>query len=155
MLKNPYRSTLNSTNLIAAAAPATVLNQFIELGRYTLPAGVALELGAGVQSGQMDAVGRIYADLRTAAAVAVNGMVRLDLVNPQNRVIATLFEGRTDSLRNATLADRRTYIPFPKLNSAIGQDWAIVMKLQGDAAAVTATAAQSTVLVDCTFYDVA
>lgn len=156
MIKNPYRSTLNASQLLAASIPTTVAGQFIELGRYTLPAGVALSLGHGIQTGQADSVGRMYADFKddSTPAVDVDGMIRLDLHNPQDRVVSTLFEGRTESLRNATLTDRRTYIPMPEQPVTVGQDWSIVLKLMADTSGLDIDAAVTTILFDATFYDV-
>ena len=113
-------------------------NQFIEVGRVVVPSGTAYDLGVGDLKSQADAIGRIFADLRdttVAPGAKIDGIVRIDLHDPQNRVLRTVYQGRTEMLRTSQ-GDRRQQYPFSKRNVRAGWNYAFVLKVMPDAGAV-------------------
>lgn len=131
-LINPYRSALTAADLLDADT-ACVAGKFVEVGRYTVPAGMAICLGYGGLAGQDQAEGRIYSKLQKAGPAAVPGMVRLVLLDPQDRPVETLFEARTEQLETSA-TDRTQQMPFPEHPAKFGEDWTLSFQLKGDAA---------------------
>lgn len=152
-LVNSFRSTLINDDLISADT-LLILGQFIETGRVTIPAGVAMAIGYGPLRGHHEAIGRAYADFK-ASATDIDGLLRLDLHNPQDRVIKTLFESRTESLRS-TQTDRTVQLPFSDDTGVVfGEDWSLVLKIKADTLTdYTLVLATSIIMFDVTMYDV-
>jgi hypothetical protein len=152
---NPFRSALNKTNLITAASTTVVSTQYTELGRTVVQAGVALAVGYEQMGGQDSATGRIFADFRDAAAspgALVDGIIRLDIHNAQDRVEATIWEGRTEALRQVT-NDRGTWIPLPFINAVMKEDTALVLKFKADSASVVLGKTNTGLVIDTTVFD--
>jgi cellobiose phosphorylase len=153
VVQNPFRTTLGTADFMAGDV-ACVAAQYIELGRYVVQAGVALALGYEAMSGQDSANGRLYLDLKNnavAPGVAVNGKIRIDLHNAQDRVQSTIFEGRTERLRSSA-TDPRQQLPFPWINAIATEDVCFVLKFRADAA-VTVGKANTTLSMDATIYE--
>lgn len=151
---NPFRTTLGINDFMPTATVVTVANQFVELGRYTVQAGVALALGYESMSGQDSANGRLYLDMRdssTAPGLVADGRIRLDIHNAQDRVQATVFEGRTERLRSS-LSDPRQQLPFPWINAIATEDVVFVLKFRSDAV-VTVGRTNSKLSMDATIYE--
>jgi hypothetical protein len=150
---NPFRTTLGIGDFMVADVPV-VTNQFVELGRYTVQAGVALALGYGSMEGQDSANGRLYLDLRNNAAspgVVLNGKLRLDIHNAQDRVQATIWEGRTERIRTSA-TDPRQQLPMPWINAITTEDVSFVLKFRADAAG-TVGKANTVLSLDATIYE--
>lgn len=152
-IDRPFRSTLNKANLFAADK-AVVAGEFVQLGKYTIPAGVAIAPGYGAMEGQDTAAGRILiAMMNNAAApgVAIEGLLRLSVRNPQDRPVMILWESRTERVRLGA-TDPKIQVPFPWMNAIATEDFSLVLEFRADAAG-TAGSANSTCLVDVTTYD--
>lgn len=150
---NPFRTTLGTGDFMAADVLCAV-GQYVELGRNTVQAGVALALGYGSMEGQDSANGRLYLDVRNngvAPGVIANGKVRIDIHNAQDRVIATIFEGRTERLRTSG-TDPRQQLPFPWINAVNTEDVSFVFKFRADAA-VTVSKTNTILSMDATIYE--
>jgi hypothetical protein len=136
-LSNPYRSTFKATDF-AAADVTMVANQYVEYGRYTVKAGQGVALGYGALAGQDSATGRIYAKFidDTFGDVTVEeGMVRIEIRNPQDRPVKTIFEARTEALRTMVAAPSSDQlIPLPMMADVVTEDFSIVILFKADAA---------------------
>ena len=136
-LANPYRSTFRAANF-ATADVTMIANQYVEYGRYTVPAGQGVALGYGALAGQDSAIGRIYMKFIDDTAGDVTpeeGMVRIEIRNPQDRPVKTLFEGRTEALRTLIASPASNeMMPFPMMADVITEDFAIVVLFRADAA---------------------
>lgn len=142
-----YRSALTQADLIANASTVTVAGQYVKLGERKIFAGEQIALGVGETSGQDNAVGRLYMDLKNAT-VAVNGTVRLSIYSPQNRPLVTLHEFRTETLRHGT-SDRSLQVPFPVGLAWASEDKKIVLEFMADTSD-TVSKTTSTILMDIT-----
>ena len=130
---NPFRGVLLEANMLDADI-ATNTTSFVEVGRYTVPAGVGVSLGYGPQSGQDSAAGRIYCDLNAAGPVDVDGVVRLVAIDPREMVVETLFECHTSQLRTSA-TDRQQQLPFPEHAVILTEDYVLSFQIRGDAVA--------------------
>jgi hypothetical protein len=153
VIKNPFRTTLNKGSLMSGDVVASA-TQYVELGRFTVQAGVALAVGFGAMEGQDSAAGRVYIDLKDTTAApgaAVNGQLRIDIHNAQDRVQSTIWEARTESVRSSA-SDRTQQLPMPWINAVATEDVAFVFKFKSDTA-VTVSKTNSTILMDGTSYE--
>jgi hypothetical protein len=132
LLINPFRSVLKATDLLDADTTLAT-DKFTEIGRYTVPAGTAVAIGYGGSNGQDSAQGRFYADINKAGPADVDGIVRLVLLDPQERVVETLFECHTAQLRTSA-TDRSQQLPMPEHPAKFGEDWILALHMKGDAA---------------------
>lgn len=153
-IKNPYRSQFNAGTLLDDADVTLVASQFVEIGRYTVPAGTGICLGYGGLTGQDNSIGRVYMDLIDDAAGDEQGLIRIELRNPQDRTEMVLWEGRSEALRtlNAT-PDFAEMLPFPQMADMATEDWAFVVLMKADAADVLNVSA-CTVMMDYTVFEV-
>lgn len=154
IIKNPFRTALNKDDVISAVTVPVLVGQYVELGRKTVQAGVALALGYDSMSGQDAAAGRFYFDLRDNAAspgAILNGTLRIDVQNAQNRVQATIWEGRMETLRTSA-SDRRQQLPLPFINAVSTEDVSFVFMFKADASG-TVGKVNSTVLIDATSFE--
>lgn len=152
-IERPFPSTLNKANLFAADK-AVVAGEFVQLGRYTVPAGTAIALGFGALEGQDTAVGRLLIDMKNNAVAPganIEGLLRLTVRNPQDRPVMILAESRTERVRLGS-TDPKLQRPLPWTNAVLTEDFSLVLEFKADAAG-TAGSANSTVLVDITTYD--
>lgn len=154
MIRAGYRGVQRQTDLIDTATVTPVVGVWVELGRTTLGVGQAMALGFGTGRGQHDAEGRLFIDLRdgsTAPGVALHGMCRLELENPQRRVVMTLWEGRTE-ISGAGAGNRPQQVPLPEQDVVFGEGWALVLRAMMDATTAIAVS-NSRILIDVTLYD--
>lgn len=153
-IKNPFPHAYTRADFIPANV-ATTTNRFFELGRVTIPAGIAVALGFGELEGQDSSRGRIFMDLRDSTAlpgVIIDGLIRFDLHTPQDFVERTIYQERTENLRTSA-TDRTQQSPMPIIPDVVGEDWAIVLKVRTDAA-VTIGATNTILLVSATQFEV-
>lgn len=151
IFRSPFPTSLNTSQVITSATVALVAGQMVEIGRFTVQAGVGLTLGQGAAEGQDSAIGRIYANFRNTTPADVNGMFRIDVENASKRVVKTIFERRSEQLRT-DVADRRKQIPFPQIKGIAGEDVSYVFRFMADAAG-TLSQAQSTISLDATSWE--
>ena len=152
-LREPRRSVLTKDSLNITGDIAIRAGQFTEIGCYTVPAGMAVEVGFGFQSAQDEAQGRIFIDLRkpgTAPGGEVNGLVRIELLDAQKRPVETLFESRTELLRQGA-GDRTKQISLSETDAVARENKNIVIQVKPDADA-NISSANSTILIDATNY---
>lgn len=154
---NPFPRTLTERDLVSSATVNLVANQWIEVGRFVVDAGTAAQLGHGDTRGLDSAVGRLYMDLQSATG-PVEGLIRLDVETPQQRVDETVVEYRTERLRAAVGGEKQpgnltVQIPFPQQGPLIGENWSFVFRVRADEAA-TLSRSDSEIRVDMTLADV-
>lgn len=143
-----YRSALNQVDLITSpTTTATIAGQFVKLGERKIYAGEMIALGVGEASGQDNAVGRLWMDIKNAT-VAVEGTIRLSIFSPQNRPLVVLHEFRTETLRSGT-TDRSLMVPLPVGTAWASEDKKIVLEFQADASGIV-DRAQTKILIDTT-----
>lgn len=131
-----FRSALITSDFMTGTVtcPAGI---FTRLGARVIQAGELLSLGYGSQSGQQDAQGRIFADVRdngTAPGLQVNGTFRITAYTPQDRPLVILAEFRTEAL-NQNSADRTKLLPWPESIYQVSEDKKIVIEFKPDATA--------------------
>jgi hypothetical protein len=148
---NPRRSNFTKNELISGDIPINA-SSYTQIGVYTILAGVARALGFGMLSGQDSSEGRIFMALKTAADADINGTIRIELRDPEDVPIKTLYEARTETLRTSE-TDRTVQVPFNERPEIIGEDYKLAVLVKGDAA-VTVAKANSTILMDTTTYSV-
>lgn len=131
----PHRAGWNVLDFFTADVAVVASGFFQELGRKKPLAGQAFTLGYGDLAGQENATSRLFADFQLAAnAGPANGDIRIDVHDPADRSVGTVFECRTEQLR-ATPTDRTVQMPFPELRDfQVGENWSFVLKMNPDAA---------------------
>lgn len=142
-----FRTALTKNDLMSGDTVLTA-GQFVKLGERKIEAGELLAVGFGQESGQNNAQGRIYMDLKTSASAAIAGTVRLQAYSPQNRPLVILGEWRTETLSTGA-GDRTKQVPFPEDIYWLSEDKKLVLEFAADAGATVAKA-QSTILMDAT-----
>lgn len=151
---NGHASALNAANFALNGNAVPADGNFHEIGRYQVPEGIGVGLGSGVHAAQDTATGRVYMNLQNATPANIDGVIRIEVHNPQDRSQFVAFEQRTDQLRTSE-SDRRQQIPFPTLQqSLIGPYWYFVMYFKADAAS-TPAAADTVLLMSATEFDAA
>lgn len=152
-IKEPRRSVLTKDSLKIFDNRVISSGQFSEIGCYTVPPGMAVEVGFGFQSAQDEAQGRIFIDLRDpgpAPGGEVNGLVRIELLDAQKRPVETLFESRTELLRQGA-GDRTKQISLPETDAIARENNNIVIQVMPDSGS-TISNINSTILIDATNY---
>lgn len=150
MPKDNFRSAFTKADLITGDV-ALIQGQFIRLGSYAVQAGELVSPGYAGQSGQDNAQGRLYVDLKDNTATpgaSVNGVLRLSIFSPQDRPLEIINEWRTETLRTSA-TDRTLQIPFPEFDAWVSEDKKIVLEFKADANA-TLGKVNSTLIMDCT-----
>jgi hypothetical protein len=145
-----FRSALITSDFMTGTVSCTA-GLFTRLGARTIQAGELMSLGYGSQSGQGDAQGRIFVDLRDNTAspgVQVAGTVRLTAYTPQDRPLVILAEFRTESL-NQNNSDRTKLVPWPESIYQLSEDKKLVMEFKPDAT-VTVSNTNSKMVIDIT-----
>lgn len=152
-ISNPFRGCLTFPDIQGAADPVCAAGEFVQIGCFTVPDGTALALGFGSQEGQESAQGRIYVKLIDDTAGNVTeepGTLRLELRNPRNIPVRTLFESRTEALSASTT--RPDQLPFAQMRQVATEGWKIVALFKADAAD-TLQRAYCVARIDCTYFD--
>ena len=142
-----FRTALTKADLMTGDVVLTA-GQFVKVGERKIEAGELLAIGYGQESGQNNAQGRIFMDLKTAASAAIAGTIRLQAYSPQNRPLVILGEWRTETLSTGA-GDRTKQVPLPEDIYWLSEDKKLVLEFAADAAATVAKA-QSTILLDAT-----
>ena len=154
-IKEPRRSVLTKDSLFMFGDKPLIPGQFTEIGCYTVRPGIAVEVGFGFQSAQDEAQGRIFIDLRqpgVAPGAEINGLVRIELLDAQKRPIETLFESRTELLRQGA-GDRTKQISLPETDAIARENKNIVVQVMPDPGTGTSISSEnSTILIDATNY---
>jgi len=150
-----FRSQIKINEFVAATV-ALSNTSFVEIIRRTMTAGQAIALGYGKTVGQANAEGRFYADLKDnqGTPAAIEGMLRCDLHDPNDRVICTLNEWDCKSL-NTSETDRQQQMPLPMSPDTGTEDHAIVFKIKLTTSTATISQANSKFKCDVTKFDVA
>jgi hypothetical protein len=146
-----FRSALTENNLISAATTSVVAGQTIKLGERVVQAGEMITIGYGEQSGQQDAVGRLFVSLKdtTATPVQLQGTVRFSVYSPQNRPLLNLAEFRTETLLYGGANDRSLNVPLPENFTWLSEDKKLVLEFISDTTA-TLSKTNSDLLMDIT-----
>lgn len=151
-MMNPFRSAMKTLDFMSADV-AVIAGEWYTLGKFTCPAGVGKAIGYGPGRGQAEAEGRIYADFRdnaVAPGAVINGMIRIEAWDPQDRVERVLFEARTEQLRTSA-TDRTQQLAFPERIPGISKDWKLALRFKADAN-VTVSRTNTVLLMDVTEY---
>jgi hypothetical protein len=145
-----FRSALTTSDFMTGTVACTQ-GLFTRLGARTIQAGELLSLGFGTQSGQQDAQGRIFVDVRDNTAspgAIVPGVVRLTVYTPQDRPLVILAEFRVETL-NQNSADRTKQLPFPESIYQLSEDKKLVIEFKPDATA-TVSNTNTKMVIDIT-----
>jgi hypothetical protein len=145
-----FRSALTTSDFMTGTVACTQ-GLFTRLGARVIQAGELLSLGFGTQSGQQDAQGRIFVDIRDNTAspgAVVPGVVRLTVYTPQDRPLVILAEFRVETL-NQNSADRTKQLPFPESIYQLSEDKKLVVEFKPDATA-TISNANTKMVIDIT-----
>ncbi|MDP4170145.1 MAG: hypothetical protein Q8906_06000 [Bacillota bacterium] len=145
-----FRSALTTADFMTGTVACTQ-GLFTRLGARVIQAGELLSLGFGNQSGQQDAQGRIFVDIRDNTAspgAVVPGVVRLTVYTPQDRPLVILAEFRVETL-NQNSADRTKQLPFPESIYQLSEDKKLVIEFKPDATA-TISNANTKMVIDIT-----
>lgn len=158
-LTDEFVAAWNAVAIMGSTDTALVAGQYIQVGSIVVPAGTVYVLGSGAHRAQESATGRIYMDLRDTTAspgAQIQGFVRWVLMDPQSRIRATIWEGRSEQLRT-TLSDRRQQLPFPQLpNYGASWQWSLILQVNADTGSVgngTISHTNTVALVSYTSYD--
>lgn len=150
-----FRSALTQNDLISSATVSCPAGQFTKLGERKIEAGEELSIGFGLQDGQENAQGRIFADLRDNAAspgAVVSGVFRLQVYSPQNRPMFILGEWRTETLSTGS-GDRTKQVPLKEDQYLLTEDKKLVLEFMPDAT-VTIGKTNTKILLDTTEYEI-
>lgn len=139
-----FRTTLVKGDLIDAASVALVTTDYVVLGKLQVEAKTIRGFGYSVDGS--DELGNIYFAPKTAAAVAINGYVRLIHQDANGVRKFVVWEGRTENL-SLGATDPRLRVKLPALSPCVGEDGYLVLEMKGDAAD-TVDKTQSTIYVD-------
>lgn len=129
-----FRSALTVNDFMSGTVPCTQ-GIFTRLGARVIQAGELMSLGFGQESGQNNAQGRIFVDIRDNTAspgAVVPGVVRLTAYTPQDRPLVILAEFRVETL-NQNSADRTKQLPFPESIYQLSEDKKLVVEFKPDA----------------------
>lgn len=130
---------------MVGTSTACAVNTYTEVGRLMVPAGRRYALGAGAFAKLNEAVGRIYASIFNDAAAPgalIPGSIRLDMHDPTDHFVVTLFEMRTDAqgIASTTVSEQPV---LPHMSPSGSFNYSIVLKLLPDAAATFGAANSS------------
>jgi uncharacterized protein YneR len=144
-----FRTAFTKAHLLDGDTAVTA-GTFMKVGEYKVQAGEMVSMGFGQQSGQQNAQGRIFADLKNGATTPVdlNGTIRFSVYSAQDRPLEIISEYRTETLRT-DVSDRTLQVPLPEDDLWISEDKKLVLEFQSDTSD-TVTAANSTVIIDMT-----
>lgn len=145
-----FRSALTTTDFMTGTV-SCASGIFTRLGARTIQAGELLSLGFGSQSGQQDAQGRIFIDVRdngTAPGAVVPGVVRISAYTPQDRPLVILSEFRVETL-NQNTSDRTKQLPFPESIYQLSEDKKLVIEFKPDSTA-TVSDTNTKMVIDIT-----
>lgn len=114
----------------------------IRLHEFTVPLGLLFGWGKGGDLGLEDTEGRIFVDIRDAAAAPgaiVNGLIRLIAVNALGQEQEVYWEGRTENLRIGIGSLRERTI-LPELEPLVPAGFRMALVFIADVGATLGTA---------------
>jgi len=120
----------------------------IRLHEFTVPLGLLFGWGKGGELGLEDTEGRIFVDIRDAAAAPggiVNGLIRLIAVNALGQEQEVYWEGRTENLRIGIGSLRERTI-LPELEPLVPAGFRMALVFIADVGATLGTA-NTTILI--------
>ena len=150
-----YRACWGASDVIGAATVTLVKNEWKEIGTVTVPADQLIGLGYGPQSGQDDAVGRIFMDLvdNTASPVDIAGLFRIMITSSNDLPLGSrpvLIEYDLNTLRLGA-SDRAGRLPIPFTGIMLSKDKKFKFLVKNTASsAQTLELADSLVEIDIT-----
>jgi len=145
-----FKTTLNASLLNMTTDVVCAAGVPARLGYFTVPAGQAYSVGYGPFVGRSDAIGHAMLILIDDAAGAEEGLVSLEVRDPQGRHKATIFEARTEELKLGA-ADPGLRMPLAEDAGMINEDDRIELWFTSDAAD-TVDVSACTAAIDCTVY---
>lgn len=145
-----FRSALTAADLVGSATVTLTAGTPVKVGERKVEAGEMIAIGFGQETGQNNAQGRIFMDLKdtTATPVAIKGLVRLQAYSPQNRPIKILGEWRAEVLATGS-GDRTKQVPLPEDIFYLPEDRKLVLEVIADSTQ-TLSKANSTIYLDTT-----
>lgn len=155
MANGLYRGSLNQNDVIGASTVTLVKGQYITIGEVVVAADERVGLGFSNYSGQDDADGRIFVELKdnSVTPAAIEGKFRIIMMSSQNIPIGdqpVVMDLDLTALAQGG-SDRRAQIAFPFTNVLLTRDKKFVFQVLNTAAsAQTVALANSKVLMDCT-----
>jgi hypothetical protein len=147
-LKELYPSSFTQDEMINAATVSVLKDVPTKLGEYKVQAGEVIGMGYGDSAELHNAVGRIFASLKTDASADVKGKLRFSIYSPQNRPMQILGEYDLDII-NDNETDRTKQRPLPFNKIFITEDKKLVCELISKTD-VTVSKANSKMLFDVT-----
>jgi hypothetical protein len=122
---------------MAGTTAACAVNLYTEIGRLMVPAGRRYALGAGAFAKLNEANGRIYANVFNDAlspGALIPGSLRIELHDPTDRPVLTLWEMRTDAQGLASTTPSEQPV-LPHMSPSGSFNYSLVLKLLPDVAA--------------------
>jgi hypothetical protein len=151
-----FQHTLTIAIVMDAATKAVSNNAYTKLGEWVVPAQNSYGMGFGEQSGQQNARGRLFVDIKdngVAPGVNVEGVLRIMAIDANDSPIGpnggVVGEWRTETLRSSS-GDRTLQLPFPEHGLFLTEDNKFIFEFKADAAAATLGQANSKALIDVT-----
>jgi hypothetical protein len=148
--------TLTMSTVMDAATKAVSSSAYTKLGQWVVPAQNSYGMGYAEQSGQQNARGRLFIDIKdnaVAPGVNVDGMLRIMAIDANDAPIGpnggVIGEFRTETLRSGA-NDRTLQLPFPEHGLFLTEDNKFIFEFKADAGAPTIGQANSKALIDVT-----
>jgi hypothetical protein len=141
-LTDEFASVWDAATLFPANVAGLSTTQWVQIAGILVPVGTVFALGSGDLAGQNTATGRAFLDLQSTdtTAITLEGKLRWVLLDPQDRVRATVWQGHTLML-NTTLSDRRQQLPWPLLKQfAAGYQWTFALQMKMETTTSTTNA---------------
>jgi len=136
------KAELMPANVTVVAGVPTRLHEFV------IPLGLLFGWGKGGDLGLEDTEGRVFIDVRDAAAApggVVNGLIRLIAVNALGQEQEVYWEGRTENLRIGAGSLRERTI-LPELEPLVPAGFRMALVFIADVGATLGTA-NTTILI--------
>lgn len=147
-----FRKTLKSPAFFTSNVDVTA-GEYSKVGQFIVPAQEQYRFGSGAAEYEANQ-GYLFINLKDDSDTSVEGTVRLQQRDAQERNILTVFEEATEVLR-ASKSDRTQKQALPEQRSypKVGRDSSLVVALNADSAA-TISASNTEMLVPVTVYPV-
>ena len=128
-----YPNTMTQKDFMKADV-SVIADQYVRIGEYQVVAGEAISLGMGEKSGQDDAQGRIYVDLKDTVGGDLDGKLRFAVYDPKNHFLREIAQFHTKALRTSE-TDRTKQLPFPNFHTFATEDRKLVIEFLSDTTA--------------------
>lgn len=110
-----------------------VLKQYVEIGRLAPAYGSVYWLGSGAANTLQSATGRAYVVLENLTPAAMTGTLRIDVHDPADRVVQTLFQRDLAALGISTNPQEQVVCPW--IGFEVPYGYSLVVKVKTGAAA--------------------